>query len=363
MQIRQIVEVLEALAPTCHAEAWDNVGLLWGDPYQQVEHLLLTNDCTSAVLDEAERLPCQLVVSYHPPLFKALKKIPATHVMHRALQSNIAVYSPHTAWDAAVGGTNDRLCDALGLIEREPLRASNGTGHYKLIFFAPPTNVEAITDALTRVGAGRIGLYSGCHFRSSGVGVFSPEVGSKPAIGHVGAREEVEEWRVEMVVPKRALAAAINALRAHHPYDEPAFDVLAVEFSAPPGVGMGRIGRLPKPLTWDMALDFVKKQLGLSHVLACKPKGKHIERVAVCAGAGGEFVGDAASMGAQLLVTGEVRHHDALAAQERGFGVIATLHSNSERLTLPFMADRLRARMQEVNIHVSACDADPLDIL
>ena len=261
MQIRQVVEVLEALAPTCHAEAWDNVGLLWGDPYQQVNHLLLTNDCTSQVLDEAERLPCQLVVSYHPPLFKAVKKISATHVMYRALQANVAVYSPHTAWDAAVGGTNDRLCDALGLIDREPLRAAHGTGHYKLVFFTPQQHLDPITDALTRIGAGRIGLYSGCHFRTAGVGAFLPEPGSQPTIGSVGARQQVEELRVEMVVPKRALAAAIAALREHHPYDEPAFDVMSVEFTAPAGVGMGRLGRLPKPMTWEATLALVKRQL------------------------------------------------------------------------------------------------------
>ncbi len=363
MQIRQVVEVLEAIAPTCHAEAWDNVGLLWGDPYQQVSHVLLTNDCTTQVLDEAERLPCQLVVSYHPPLFKAVKKIAATHVMHRALQANIAVYSPHTAWDAAEGGTNDRLCDALGLIDREPLRAANGPAHYKLIFFAPAAHAGAITDALAAAGAGRIGRYSGCHFRHPGVGAFVPEAGSAPFVGQVGVREQVDELRVEMVVSKRALAAAIAALRVHHPYDEPAFDVMPVEFTAPAGIGMGRVGRLPEPLTWDATLALVKKQLRLTHVLACKPKVRLIERIAVCAGAGGEFIDDAAALGAQMLLTGEVRHHDALAAQERGFGVVATLHSNSERLTLPFMAERLRPRMQDVNIHVSACDADPLNIL
>jgi dinuclear metal center YbgI/SA1388 family protein len=359
--VGDLVAALEEIAPTRHAEPWDNVGLLAGDPASPLTRALLCIDYTAAVADEARASGCEAVVAYHPPLFQAKKRILPGDGVFEAIRDGIALYSPHTALDVAEGGTNDVLGDIVGMTARRPLRglALKDT-HHKLVTFVPAEQVDSLAEALFQAGAGRIGRYRSCSFRSAGTGTFHGEEGASPAVGQAGRLESVEEIRLETVVPVGRVEAVIAAMRKYHPYEEPAFDL--VRLAAPAaGRGIGRVGAVA-PVTRGALIEAIKAGLGLERALVAGPLEGEITSVAVCAGAGGELLDDVLSSGAGLFLTGELRHHDALRAARAGVTVVCALHSNSERVTLGHLAPRLGAKVPGVRFDVSLRDADPFSM-
>lgn len=222
---------LDAWAPFAHAAEWDNVGLLAGRPEWLVRRVLLTIDLTDAVAHEALRRGANLVVAYHPPIFKPIRGVTPTtpgptSLLPDLLAARVAIVALHTAVDAAVGGTNDVLLDAFDVVERRPLEAVvNEVGSYKLVVFVPPGEVETLRKALSAAGAGVIGHYAECGFELPGRGTFRGDETTSPTVGRRGVLEHVEETRLEMVVPRARLADVVRALYATHSYEEPAFDL------------------------------------------------------------------------------------------------------------------------------------------
>lgn len=362
MKLSEFIASMEAIAPSRYAEPWDNVGLLVGDPAQDVSKALLTIDYTADVAAEAREQNCDLIVAYHPPIFDALKRVTAGSLVFDAIRRGIAIYSPHTALDVADGGTNDVLADALGLVDRQPLRLSETKAtQYKLVVFAPEDAADKVADAIFCAGAGRIGNYTSCSFRSPGTGTFFGEEGANPAVGQARTLERVQEVRIETVLPIDRVAPCIRAVREAHPYETPAFDL--VQLAAPPeGKGHGRIGGLPAGTTREALIERVKRELNLSHVLVAGSAGGGVNRAACCAGACGDMLKDAIAQKAQFYLTGEMRHHDALRAAQSGITVVCALHSNSERAVLRRLADRLAKELPGLATHVSGRDADPFAI-
>jgi dinuclear metal center YbgI/SA1388 family protein len=301
------------------------------------------------------------VVAYHPPLFEAQKRFVAGSLAFEAARAGIAVYSPHTALDVAEGGTNDVLADAAGMTDRAPLRRIDGPdATLKLVTFVPASHVEAVAGALFAAGAGHIGEYASCSFRSVGTGTFLGGEGTRPVVGEAGRREEVAEVRLETVVPARVVQAVVRALRAAHPYEEPAFDLVRLA-AVSPLRGFGRVGTVV-PTRGEAMLERVKQALGVPHVLAAGSLDREISRVAVCAGSGTELLGDAIASGAHLFLTGELRHHDALRALEAKMALICTRHSTSERGALVALERRLVQRLPGVRVTRSQEDVEPLRI-
>jgi dinuclear metal center YbgI/SA1388 family protein len=363
MKVADLARALEVIAPLAHAEEWDNVGLLAGDPEAALTRVLLAIDCTHEVVDEAERGGQQAIVAYHPPIFRALKRVTRGSIAFELVRRGIAVYSPHTALDAAPGGTNDVLADAVEMTSRAAIRASARTdAAYKLVTFVPEEALARVSEALWAAGAGQIGNYRSCSFRTTGTGTFFGAEGARPKVGKAGALESVDEVRLETVVPIALAEHAVRALRAAHPYEEPAFDLVRLAPSnGDDGFGMGRIGEVAA-VDRSALVARVKAKLGLSHALVAGPLSGEITRVAVCAGAAGDLLDAAIRKGAQVVVAGEARHHDALAAAARGVTVVCALHSNSERITLPSLAERLRAALPGLGVALSALDRDPFVI-
>jgi dinuclear metal center YbgI/SA1388 family protein len=358
MRVGDLVRVMEEVAPTRFAAEWDNVGLLVGDPAADLKRVLVTNDTTRAVLDEARAWGAGAIVSYHPPVFAPQKRFVAGSIAFEAARAGIAVYSPHTALDVAPGGVNDVLADALGMRERAPLRAwEEAEGELKLVTFVPAEQLEAVSAALFAAGAGRIGRYSSCSFRTPGTGTFFGEEGAAPAVGHAGRLEQVAEVRLEVVVPRAQVGSVVRALREAHPYEEAAFDLLRLA-PAPTGLGFGRKGDVG-PARAHTLVERTKHELGLDHVLVAGALDREVSRAAVCAGSGGELVGDAIASGMHLLLTGELRHHEALRAAEAGLTVVCTRHSSSERAALAPLAARLVSALPGVEARTSAVDRDP----
>lgn len=358
MKVADLARAMESIAPARFAAAWDNVGLIVGDESADLTRVLLTIDCTRAVLDEAVRGGFGAVVSYHPPVFEAQKRFLAGSPAFDAARSGIAIVSPHTALDVADGGTNDVLADALEMTDRAPLRAVEARDvEFKLVTFVPVEHVEAVSRAVFDAGAGRIGKYSSCSFRAPGTGTFFGEEGASPVVGRAGRLEEAAELRLETVVPMDRVAGVVRALRAAHPYEEPAFDLVRLA-ATPEGRGLGRVGTVPRATVRSLA-ERVKRALGADHVLLAGSLEREVTRAAVCAGSGADLVKDAARAGAQLLLTGELRHHDALSATAAGLDVICTRHSTSERAALTALERRLAESLPGVTVERSREDRDP----
>lgn len=362
MRLADLLSVFEQLAPVRYAEPWDNVGLLAGDPAQKVRRVMLTIDFTPNVAREAIRNRCDCVVSYHPPIFQAIKQLTVSHPVYEAIRRGIAIYSPHTAMDVAEGGTNDILADTLGLQDRAPLRiATSQSTHCKLVTFVPQSAVEKVSQALFYAGAGHIGQYSSCSFRTEGTGTFYGEENTNPTVGRRGRLEQVPEIRLETLVPLAAVADVIRAMRKAHPYEEPAFDLVSLT-ALPADLGLGRIGTLSPSVSRPALLHHIKQKLGLQNLLIAGPTAGAVRRAAVAAGACGDLIDEALLQKADLILTGEMRHHDALHAANAGMTVVCTLHSNSERIALKYLNRNLQRKLPTLKFILSRADHDPFVI-
>ncbi len=351
------------IAPLRLAEAWDNVGLLLGDSAWGLRGgVLLTVDLTEAVAEEAVRLKVGAVVAYHPPIFSAVKRIAVgpsgdgrSRALVRLMGEKVAVYSPHTALDAATGGVTEWLLGvAVPGVERvRAISAHTPKGaEYKVVVFVPtdpPGLIDALREAMAGAGAGEIGAYSSCSFAVPGVGTFVGGEGSNPVVGERGRLEHVTELRLEMVCAGRCLAAVLGALRAVHPYEEPALDVVKLEGRADERVGAGRIGEISGGVTAVEVARRLKSALAVrgespASVLVASPPGKEKERVNVVAavpGSGGSLLDEAVGMGCRLFITGEMKHHEVLGALDRGCSLVLAGHTETERGFLPVLGKRL----------------------
>jgi dinuclear metal center YbgI/SA1388 family protein len=374
MKVSQIVNSFERIAPPGAAEDWDNVGLLIGDRGANVRKVMLCIDLTPEVLAEAIDAKVQMVMAYHPVIFKSVSRITAdtNEVVYEAARRGISVYSMHTALDVAPGGTNDVLADAMGLHERKPLKPLVGPDECKIVVFAQAEEVADIARAAFAAGAGVIENYTDCAFFGYGIGSYAGGAGSNPTIGQPGQPEAVEEVRLEMICPSQRVPQVFEAIRSAHIYETPEIDVYQISgFRA--GFGMGRIGSLKRPVTIGTLISRVKKATGIKRVLlAARPrpkaskgggKGELVSMVACGAGSCGALWKTAASAGAGFYLTGEMRHHDALAATNAGLTVVCLGHSNSERITMTALAKRIAKDMPALKVTVSKLDKDPFDIV
>ena len=364
MKVKDISAIVEGIAPLGLAQDWDNVGLLVGDPERRIKNVLLTIDVTSAVVDEARQLKTDLIVSYHPVIWDGLRQVLATgpsRVVHDLIRAGIAVFSIHTALDAVVGGVNDGLADILGIVDARPLGDYVDFARqedYKLVVFVPVDALKKVANAVFKAGAGAIGNYRNCGFHTDGTGTFRPMAGANPAIGKRGRSEAVPEMRFETIVPADKLNAVVAALKEAHPYETPAFDIFKL-FGYEDRFGLGRVGRLGKPAKVNRLIECIKKQTGAKAVGLVGDTKRLVETAAVCAGTCGKIVNTVIAAGADLYLTGEMKHHEALAAQEAGLTCICLSHTVSERFILKKVARQLRSRMKPATITISKEDADP----
>ncbi|MCH2133929.1 MAG: Nif3-like dinuclear metal center hexameric protein [Phycisphaerales bacterium] len=357
---------MESIAPAAHAADWDNVGLLVGRRDAPAANIMLTIDLTSEVLAEAVTAGVDAIVSYHPPIFSPLKRLDDStetgRLMLGLIGAGIAVYSPHTALDAAPGGMTDWLASGLGDGEARPLEHAHehppGEAN-KIVTYVPGEHIDAVRDAMAAAGAGMIGDYSHCSTAIDNAGTFLGGDSTNPATGQRGALEHVAEKRLMMVCSERALAGAIAALREAHPYEEPPVHVIPLASRPMHDSGMGRVITLAAPVTTADLIGRVKAHLGVDQIRVSGEASASHEVVACCPGAGGSLLGVAQAAGATAFLTGEMRHHDVLAARAAGVTVLLPGHTNSERGFLPILRDRLATALPGGAIIVSSSDESP----
>lgn len=334
-----IAAALEKFAPLRLAEDWDNVGLLIGSPDQKIEKILLTLDVTPAVVAEAAEIGANLLLTHHPFPFRPGKTIrtdrPEGALLASLLKRDIAVYAAHTNLDSAPDGVNDVLASTLGLIEVVPLKGS-AERLMKLAVYVPTGYEEKVWQAMAAARAGHIGRYSHCSFQVQGTGTFLPTAGTRPFIGTTGNLEQVREVRIETIVPAALSDDVIEAMLAVHPYEEAAYDLYPLENVRQWG-GMGRIGSLSKPVSLRAFAAQVGEALHFDGLRFVGDPFASITRVAVCGGAGMELAGLARMAGADVLVTGDIRYHDAQASLEQGLCLIDAGHFATEYPILRFL--------------------------
>ncbi|MGQ9650489.1 MAG: Nif3-like dinuclear metal center hexameric protein [Phycisphaerae bacterium] len=359
-----VAAAMDQIAPPALAQSWDNVGLLVGDRKAACRRVLLCIDLTPAVLRETVAAGCEMIVSYHPPLLKPVKRIVADSdgtesIVHEAIRRGIAIYSPHTALDAAEGGVNDVLAGLCGLKDVGPFEyVSVGRQEYKVVTFVPFAQLEKVASAMFAAGAGRIGDYEQCSYRLRGEGTFFGTESTHPQVGRKGQLERVAETRIEMICVDRCLPEVIAALRRSHPYEEPAFDIYPL--TPEPEMGIGRVGVLPKGTTLGSLAKLLKRATKSQVMMAVGAANTKLRRAAVCAGAAGRLpMEKPRSADCDVIITGEIRHHDALSILRAGKTAIALGHWESERPALAPLAQRLRRAVGSIGAVVSRKDAPP----
>jgi dinuclear metal center YbgI/SA1388 family protein len=370
-KVDDFCQAMEAIASTQLAQSWDNVGLIAGDRAALLRRVLLCVDLSPPVVQEAVARRADLVMAYHPPILNPVTSLRpdgpgAESAVYHCIRRGIAVYSTHTALDAAAGGTNDALAALCGIERCEPLLyAEPIVGQdYKVVVFVPESALEQVAQAMFASGAGRIGEYTHCSFRASGTGTFFGSQTTKPAVGKRGRLEHVAEVRLETIIPSSALPGVVRGMLQAHPYEEPAFDLYPLGSRPKPGIG--RIGSLPRPATLGALATRLRKATKAACVQIVGPAARKIERAIVVAGSAGDLpfrvpltpCGGAISS-RDVIVTGEMRHHDALRVLRIGCSAIVLGHWASERPVLRPLAERLRAALPNVSFHLSDSDRDP----
>lgn len=363
-----LTSAMEEIAPTWAAAEWDNVGLLVGSREWPARKVMLAIDFTPDVLAEAVTGRFDAVVAYHPVIFKpsarmTLDRRTTSGLAAEALSQRIAIYSPHTALDCAPGGTNDTLAALCGLKDVRPFEgAARPARELKLVTFVPAAQVERVAEAMFAAGAGVIGDYEKCSYRLEGFGTFFGTDSTNPAVGRKGRLEQVEEIRLEVVVPKLRLEGVVAALRKAHPYEEPAFDLYPLESAPDAQIGQGRVGRFAKSTNLRTLAATLKRKCRAANVVVIGSPTARVTDALICAGSAGtlplEIPGRPCGKG-DVVITGEIRHHDALAYARCGAAAIALGHWASERPVLMPLALRLRERMPGAAIVISRRDRDP----
>lgn len=361
--IADVAGFLRRFAPPRLAASWDNVGLLLGDDTASVDRIITCLTVTPESAAEAIDERAQLIVSHHPILFRPTQRLttatPEGRVLLSLAQANVAVYSPHTAFDNTAGGINDVLARGLQLTDVQPLRKQDAPGQCKVVIFVPDSDLTKVSDAVFAAGAGQIGQYRECSFRLAGTGTFFGTDATNPTVGQKGHREEVAEWRLEAVCPEANVESVIAAMRQAHSYEEPAYDVYPLRAERN-RVGQGRIGLLPEKLSLQNLAATVKRALHATHVQLVGDASRMVQRIAVACGAAGEFLGDAIAQQADVFLTGEVRFHDCLAAKAQGIALLLPGHYATERCGVDALAEVLQRQFPSLRVWPSRRETEPL---
>lgn len=368
VRLRDVIEVLDEAYPPRLAESWDSVGLVCGDPADVLESVTIAVDATPAVVDQVPE--AGLLLAHHPLLLRGVDTVAASTpkgaLVHRLIRTGRSLFTAHTNADSASPGVSDALARALGLRVDAVLDPAAGAPDLdKWVVYVPRENSEAVQAAVFAAGAGHIGDYSHCSWSVTGTGQFLPHDGASPAIGSVGTVERVAEDRFEVVAPARARVAVLAAMRAAHPYEEPAFDIFALV--PPPGdVGLGRIGTLPAPEPLGAFVSRVSAALPQTSwgVRAAGDPDLLVSRVAVCGGAGDSLLGAAAAAEVQAYVTADLRHHPADEhCRASQVALIDVAHWASEFPWCGQAADVLKARFgASLPVHVCTIRTDPWNL-
>jgi dinuclear metal center YbgI/SA1388 family protein len=361
MKIAEIAAWLETIAPTSLQENYDNAGLITGNSSWECTGIITSLDATEAVVMEAVEKKCNLIVAHHPIIFGGLKRINGKNYVEKtiiaAIKNDIAIYAIHTNLDNVLRGVNGRMADKLGLINRSVLQPKNNVLK-KLFTFVPLEFSEKVRNAIFAAGAGEISDYSECSFNTEGQGTFKPGKGTNPFSGNIGERKLENEVKIEVILPAWKERSVLAAMKAAHPYEEVAYDIIALE-NRQENVGSGLVGILPVPFTEMAFLALLKEQFKLSIVRHTSLTGKMVKKVALCGGAGSFLIGAAIAAGADFYVSSDIKYHEFFDAN--GHLVVADIgHYESEQFTIDLLLDLLSEKFPNFAVQKTGVKTNPV---
>ncbi len=356
LTVQDVCNTIEQWAPPGLAYEWDHAGLCIGAPKAPVSRALVCLTVTRAAFDAARKARAQMIVAHHPLIWSPLKTL-RTDDVHTRLCLDIATarmacYAAHTNLDLAPNGVNHILAQQLGLQDTKPLIPARHAAQVKLVTFVPESHLTHVHDAVAEAGAGIIGEYTHCSFSTDGAGTFMPSGKANPFSGRKGQINKEPERRFETLVTKARLPRVLDALLRAHPYEEVAYDVVMLE-NVDARIGLGVQGMLAKPQGLRSFANHVKKALRLRHVRVVGPAGTRVRHIGVLGGAGGSEV-HAVPPGIDVLVTGDVKYHDALTALDRGLTLIDAGHAGTEKGIVPEIARYLRGQCRGLKVSTYA---------
>jgi dinuclear metal center YbgI/SA1388 family protein len=363
MQIATILSHLESIAPPAYQEHYDNAGLLTGSAGTTCTGVLTTLDTTEAVVEEAVSRHCNLIVSHHPIIFGGLKKISGQDYVGKAViaavRNDIAIYAIHTNLDNVLHGVNGRMATKLGLVNCRVLQTRE-SGLLKLYCFVPVSHLDIVRDAIFLAGAGHIGHYSECSFATEGKGTFRGDPGTQPFVGRPGIRHKENETRLEVILPAPISNQVVSAMIEAHPYEEVAYDVVALA-NMHPGVGSGLIGELPDGGGGEVEfLERLKHAFRLPVIRHTSLRGRTVRLCALCGGAGSSLISKALGAGADFYVSSDIKYHEFFDAN--GLMVIADIgHYESEQFTIDLLFDVLSEKFPNFAVLKSATITNPVN--
>lgn len=360
----EIIQIFEDLYPKHLAEKWDSIGLQIGTLDKEITKVLVTLDVALEVVKEAIEIGAELIIAHHPIIFNPLKSIHTdTHygkIIELCVKHNIAVYAAHTNLDAADGGVNDLLAEALELQNTEILDVTYTEELKKIAAYIPLSHVDVVKEAIHKAGAGYIGNYSHCSFSVEGEGSFVAEDGTNPFIGEIGEVEKVKEIRLETIFPASIEKKVIISLLESHPYEEVAYDIFKLDNKGKE-FGFGRVGILSNEMSLKEFAEYVKEKLNVSFVRMVGNGTDSVRKVAVLGGDGNDFINHAAGSGADVFVTGDMKYHIAQDAQMIGLNIIDPGH-NTEKIMQKGVQIALLEKCKDkydISIGISKVNTEP----
>ena len=361
MRIKDITAALEAWAPRSLQEEYDNSGLQVGDPETEVNSALVCLDCTEAVVEEAARLGCGLIISHHPVIFRGLKSLSGKGYVERtilvAIKHGIALYAIHTNLDNVISGVNAEIAARLGLKDLRVLDPKPGQLR-KLVVFVPKDHAGSVLGAMFQAGAGRIGNYDECSFSGEGHGTFRAGENTDPHVGQTGVRHTEPETRVEVIVPVTAEPAVVSAMITAHPYEEVAYDLVPLA-NAHQGIGSGMVGVLDEPLEERGFLAYLKQAFDLKVIRHTKLLDRPVRKVALCGGSGAFLINKAKAAGADAYLTGDIKYHEFFDADSKL--LLADIgHYGSEQFTMNLIQRRLGELFPTFAVRLTENVTDPI---
>ena len=332
------------MAPLDLAESWDNPGLQVGDPQTTVTRIMVALDATPIVIKTALNASCDLLITHHPLIFtpqKSLSTVTSEGAsICAAIKGGLAIVSMHTNYDCADGGLNDLLAERLGLSDIKPLQITSTRELAKLVVYTPEAQLEQVRSALLVYGS-NLGKYTDCSFSAPGIGTFTPQDGASPFVGTVGMQEQVAEYRFELMLEQSVLPKALKTLMAVHPYEEPAFDIYPL-LNKERQFGLGRIGFLPERVSLLDFAECLRKKLAAPGLRFVGDPASGLSKIALCGGSGVSLLRTAVRAGADAMVTGDVKYHDARNAENLGIGLVDPGHFSTEIIMVEAVTERLK---------------------
>jgi len=364
MQIREITQFIESIAPLAFQEAYDNSGLIIGWQEDEISGILITLDITGEILDEAISKKLNLIIAHHPIIFSGLKRFNGTNYIERcvakAIKNDIAIYAAHTNLDGIFGGVNSKICEKLNLQNCRMLVPMQNFLK-KLVTFVPVADAEKVRAALFEAGAGHIGNYDSCSFNQTGTGSFKGNESTHPYVGEKNKLHFEEETRIETIFPRHLQNKIIQALLKAHPYEEVAYDIYPLDNEFPLG-GTGMIGELLEPMDELLFLQKVKEAFHCQVIKYTRLLGKPIRKVAVCGGSGSSFLNKAIAQNADIYISGDFKYHQFFDAEQQI--IIADIgHYESEQFTKEVFYELLTKKFPKFAVQISGISTNPVNYL